>query len=123
MQQCKNGERFSKCDKKWIENKNAGDCRGENASTGRKWSKADKQIREEKKNVEKLAKREGRQQGVLQTTGNVEQVRRTIGEHGFLEQGQRIMGYGTRHKGHIRNKQRGCGLGSGEAGKMGRHHG
>lgn len=53
--------------------------------------------------------------GVLRTIGNVEQVRRTIGEHGFLEPGQRIMGYGTRHKGHIHSKQRGCGLGSGEA--------
>lgn len=67
------------------------------------------------KNGEKLAKDKGRQRGVLQTIGNVEQVRRTIGEHWFLEQGQRIMGYGTRHKGHIHSKPRGCGLGSGEA--------
>lgn len=44
--------------------------------------------------------------------GDVAQVRKTIGEHGFLEQGQRIMGYGTRHKRHIRSKQMGCGLGS-----------
>lgn len=68
-----------------------------------------------KKIVEKLARDKGRQQGVLRTIGSVEQVRRTIGKHGFLEQGQRIMGYGTRHKGHIRSKQRVCGLGSGEA--------
>ena len=53
--------------------------------------------------------------GVLRTIGNVEQVRRTIAGHGFLEQGQRIMGYGTRHKGHIHSKQRGCGVGFGEA--------
>lgn len=50
------------------------------------------------KNGEKLAKDEGRQQGVLQTIGNVEQVRRTIAEHGFLEQGKGLwdVGQGTR---------------------------
>lgn len=46
--------------------------------------------------------------------GSVAQVRKTIGEHGLLEQGQRIMGYGTRHKRHIRSKQMGCGVGSRE---------
>lgn len=44
--------------------------------------------------------------------GNVAQVRKTIGEHGLLEPGQRIMGYGTRHKRHIHSKQMGCGVGS-----------
>lgn len=35
---------------------------------------------------------------------NVEQVRVTIDEHGVLEHWQRIMGYGTRHTGHIQRK-------------------
>lgn len=57
------------------------------------------------KNGEQLAKDEGKQE-VLRATGNTEQVRRTIAQHWFLALGQRIMGYGTRHKGHIRSKHR-----------------
>lgn len=69
----------------------------------------------EKKMEKSWLKMKGDNRGGLQTIGNVAQVRRTIGEHWFLEQGQRIMGYGTRHMGRIHSKPRGCGLGSGEA--------
>lgn len=98
---------------KWVQSEEKKEIERRETRQGEKWSKPDEQQKEKK--IEKLAKDEGRQQGVLWTIGNVEQVRRTIGEHGFLEQGQRIMGYGTRHKGHIHSEQRSCGLGSREA--------